>query len=62
MTLEAEVAAVLEDPARFRAWWDRRNDAFDRALVVEAERRGLITRARGMLFLTDAGKALRNRV
>jgi hypothetical protein len=58
MTLEAEVAAVLEDPARFRQWWQRRNDPFDRALVAEAERRGLITRQRGMLFLTDAGKAL----
>jgi hypothetical protein len=59
VTLEGEVAAVLDDPERFRRWWNRRTDPFDRALVAETGRRGLITRQRGLLLLTDAGKALR---
>ncbi len=50
--------SVLDSAARFTNWWNRRAEPDDRAIVAEAERRGLISRAHGLLFLTAAGKEL----
>ncbi len=49
--------SVLDSAARFANWWNRRAEPDDRAVVAEAERRGLIIRAAGLLFLTETGKA-----
>ena len=55
----AHVALVLDSPAEFSDWWERRARRADRAIVQEAERRGLIIRTGGLIVLTAAGKALR---
>jgi len=55
------IDALLSDARRFAVWWQHRNDPDDRDVVAEAERRGLLTRGRGLIYLTDAGKTLRAR-
>jgi hypothetical protein len=52
-------AVVLDSPQGFALWWNHRAHRADRAIVAEAERRGLLRRSGGLIVLTQAGRALR---
>jgi hypothetical protein len=54
-------ASVVSDPALFSRWWANRRHSrtVDEAIVRAAEQAALLRRERGLLVLTDAGKALR---
>jgi hypothetical protein len=51
-----QAAAVLDSPAKFCRWWQQRDARYDRRIVAEAVRRGLIVRGNGFIWLTMSGK------
>jgi hypothetical protein len=60
----AEIASeVIADASRFQRWWTLRRHphAIDEAIVMAAEKAGLLSRGGGILTLSQAGLALRDR-
>jgi hypothetical protein len=65
MTQKTEQAsALIADPRLFSDWWQNRGvkpfGVPDTSIIQAAQAAGLVARSAGLLWLTAAGRALRN--